>query len=287
MSKNKMGMQAKNKISNTAVYALLTILSIIWIIPIVWIVLTSFREERGAFVSYIIPRGFTINNYINLFTNTTFPFGKWFMNTFIVAVISCILSTFINVSTAYVMSRLRFRLRKAYMNFALIIGMFPGFMSMIAVYYILKAINLTQSLTALVLVYSAGAGITFYIAKGFFDTISKEVDEAAMLDGATKAQVFTKIIIPLSKPILVSTALQAFITPWMDFIFAKFIMGDNYEKYTVAIGLFTMVSKKDNMDPYFTMFAAGCVCISIPIILLFTYLQKYYVSGITGGAVKG
>ncbi len=287
MSKNKMGMQAKNKISNTAVYAILTILSIIWIIPIVWIILTSFREERGAFVNYIIPRGFTINNYINLFTNTTFPFGKWFMNTFIVAVISCILSTFINVSTAYVMSRLRFKLRKAYMNFALIIGMFPGFMSMIAVYYILKAINLTQSLTALVLVYSAGAGITFYIAKGFFDTISREVDEAAMLDGATKAQVFTKIVIPLSKPILVSTALQAFITPWMDFIFARFIMGDNYEKYTVAIGLFTMVSKKDNMDPYFTMFAAGCVCIAIPIVLLFTYLQKYYVSGITGGAVKG
>lgn len=287
MSNNKMGIKTKNRISNTFVYVLLTILSILWIMPIVWIVLTSFREERGAFVSYIIPRGFTINNYINLFTNATFPFGRWFMNTFIVAVVSCILSTFMNVSTAYVMSRMRFKLRKAYMNFALVIGMFPGFMSMIAVYYILKAINLTQSLTALVLVYSSGAGITFYIAKGFFDTISKEVDEAAMLDGATNAQVFTKIVIPLSKPILVSTALQAFIAPWMDFIFAKFIMGDNYEKYTVAIGLFTMVSKKDNMDPYFTMFAAGCVCIAIPIVLLFTYLQKYYVSGITGGAVKG
>ena len=287
MSKNKMGMQARNKISNTLVYTILTVLSIIWILPIVWIILTSFRAEQRAFVDYIIPKTFTISNYINLFTNTTFPFGKWFMNTLIVAIFSCILSTFINVSTAYVMSRMRFKLRKTYMNFALIIGMFPGFMSMIAVYYILKSINLTQSLTALVLVYSAGAGITFYIAKGFFDTISKEVDEAAMLDGATKAQIFTKIVIPLSKPILVSTALQAFIAPWMDFIFAKFIMGDNYEKYTVAIGLFTMVSKKDNMDPYFTMFAAGCVCIAIPIILLFSYLQKYYVSGITGGAVKG
>ena len=228
--------------------SILTVLSIIWILPIVWIILTSFRAEQRAFVDYIIPKTFTISNYINLFTNTTFPFGKWFMNTLIVAIFSCILSTFINVSTAYVMSRMRFKLRKTYMNFALIIGMFPGFMSMIAVYYILKSINLTQSLTALVLVYSAGAGITFYIAKGFFDTISKEVDEAAMLDGATKAQIFTKIVIPLSKPILVSTALQAFIAPWMDFIFAKFIMGDNYEKYTVAIGLFTMVSKKDNID---------------------------------------
>ena len=183
------------------------------------------------------------------------------------------------------MSRLRFKLRKAYMNFALILGMFPGFMSMIAVYYILKSVGLTQSLFALVLVYSAGAATSFYIAKGFFDTISKEVDESARIDGATNAQVFTKIVIPLSKPIIVYTALQAFISPWMDFIFAKIIMGDNYDKYTVAIGLWYM-TEKENIESCFTMFAAGSVCIAIPITILFIWLQKYYVSGVTSGSVK-
>ncbi|WP_054739132.1 sugar ABC transporter permease [Cellulosilyticum ruminicola] len=261
-------------------------MSIIWLISIIWIILTSFRGEGKTFVQYFIPKQFTINNYAKLFSSTgVFLFKKWFLNTLIVAVGTCALSTTINLSVAYVMSRMRFKLRKAYMNLALILGMFPGFMSMIAVYYVLKAFNLTQSLLSLVLVYSAGAATSFYIAKGFFDTISKEIDEAARIDGATNAQVFTKIVVPLSKPIIVYTALQAFISPWMDYIFAKIIMGDNYEKYTVAIGLWYM-TEKENIENYFTMFAAGSVCIAIPITILFIWLQKSYVSGITGGSVK-
>ncbi len=282
---SKMTIQARKKWSNTLVYAILISMSIIWLFPITWIILTSFRGEGKAFVQYFIPKEFTIDNYVRLFTSTIFPFKKWFINTFIVAVGTCLLSTTINVSVAYFMSRMRFKLRKAYMNVALILGMFPGFMSMIAVYYVLKAFGLTQSLLALVLVYSAGAATSFYIAKGFFDTISKEVDEAARIDGATNAQVFTKIVIPLSKPILVYTALQAFISPWIDFIFAKIIMGDNYDKYTVAIGLWFM-TEKENIENYFTMFAAGSVCIAIPITILFIWLQKYYVSGVTSGSVK-
>lgn len=282
---NKMTMQARKKASNTLIYGILIIMSVIWLFPILWIILTSFRAEGKAFVQYFIPKEFTIGNYVNLFTSSVFPFKKWFMNTFIVAVGSCLLSTAINVSVAYVMSRMRFKLRKTYMNLALILGMFPGFMSMIAVYYILKALGLTQSLLALVLIYSAGAATSFYIAKGFFDTISKEVDEAARIDGATNAQVFTKIVLPLSKPIIVYTALQAFISPWMDYIFAKIIMGDNYDKYTVAIGLWYM-TEKENIESCFTMFAAGSVCIAIPITILFIWLQKYYVSGVTSGSVK-
>ena len=282
---SKMTIQARKKASNTLVYAILITMSIIWLFPIVWIILTSFRAEGKAFVQYFVPKEFTIANYVNLFTSSIFPFKKWFMNTFIVAVGTCLLSTTINVSVAYVMSRMRFKLRKAYMNLALILGMFPGFMSMIAVYYILKAFGLTQSLLALVFVYSATATTSFYIAKGFFDTISKEMDEAARIDGATNAQVFTKIILPLSKPILVYTALQAFISPWIDYIFAKIIMGDNYDKYTVAIGLWYM-TEKENIENYFTMFAAGSVCIAIPITILFIWLQKYYVSGVTSGSVK-
>lgn len=277
--------KAQKRASNIVVYIILGILSLIWLFPIIWIVLTSFRAEGTANVPYFIPKTYTFQNYINLFTSTIFDYKRWFLNTLIVAVASCALTTFINISVAYVMSRLRFKLRKPYMNIALVLGMFPGFMSMIAIYYVLKAVNMTQSLLALVLVYSAGAATTFYISKGFFDTISKEVDEAARIDGATNAQVFTNIILPLSKPILVYTAIQAFISPWMEFIMAKMIMGDCYEKYTIAIGLWYM-TEKENIEKCFTMFAAGSVCIAIPITIMFIWLQKYYVSGVTGGSIK-
>ena len=172
------------------------------------------------------------------------------------------------------------------MKIALVLNMFPGFMSMIAIYYILKAMNLTQSLVALILVYSSGAALGFYIAKGFFDTIPMALDESAMIDGATKFQIFTKITLPLSKPIVVYTALMAFMAPWMDFIFAKIILGDATYKYTTAIGLYSMMTKT-TANSLFMTFTAGCVVIAIPITILFIFMQRYYVEGITSGAVKG
>ena len=271
----------------TVIYIILTVMAVLWILPIIWVILTSLRLEQGAFTPYFIPKGFTIDNYVRLFTdNTVFSFARWFGNTLFVAVCTCVLTTFITLCTAYVISRIRFKMRRTYMNVALVLGMFPAFMSMIAVYYVLKSINLTQSLLALILVYSATGGITFYIAKGFFNTVPRALDEAAMIDGATKSQTFTKIILPLSKPIIVYTALMGFMAPWIDFIFAKIIMGDNYEKYTVAVGLYTMLNR-EFIDIYFTRFAAGAICTAIPIAALFIYLQKYFVEGITGGAVKG
>lgn len=279
-------MKLKNKFGNTITYIILIVLSVLWIFPIIWIVLTSFRAESGQFVSYFIPKGFTLNNYKMLFTMSEYPFFRWFSNTLIVSVASCLLSTFLTTSMAYVLSRLRFRLRKPIMKIALVLNMFPAFMSMIAVYYILKAMDLTQSLLALVLIYSSGAALTFYVAKGFFDTMPKALDESAKIDGATQFQVFTKIIFPLSKPMIVYTALTAFMAPWMDFIFSKVIMGDKLENYTVAIGLYTMMTKSSS-NTMFTVFTAGCVIIAIPISLLFIYMQKYYVEGVTSGAVKG
>ncbi|MDR0921844.1 MAG: sugar ABC transporter permease [Lactobacillales bacterium] len=275
----------KNKVLGLS-YTVLVILAIIWLFPIVWIILSSFRGEGGAFVSYIIPKQFTLRNYEMLFTNQSFPFGRWFVNTLLVAIASCIISTFITVAMAYSLSRLKFHFRNRFLKLALVLNMFPGFMSMIAVYYILKAMNLTQSLIALVIVYSSGAALGFYIAKGFFDTIPYSLDESAMIDGATKKDIFFKITLPLSKPIIVYTALMAFMGPWMDFIFAKVILGDAVNKYTVAIGLFQMISK-DTIDQWFMAFAAGCVIIAIPITILFMVMQKYYVEGVTGGAVKG
>lgn len=282
-----MSAKAKRRLGLAGSYAILVVLSVVWLFPVLWVVLTSFREEKGSFVPNFFPEGYTFDNYVELFSDTSvFSFGQWFANTLIVSIASCALTTFIIISTAYVMSRMRFSMRKSMMKLALILGLFPGFMSMIAVYFVLKSVGLTQSLLALVLVYSAGGGLQFYISKGFFDTIPYAMDEAAMIDGATKAQIFTKITLPLSKPIIVYTILTTFMAPWMDFIFARVIMGDNYSKYTVAVGLYTMLSR-EFIDIYFTRFAAGAVCIAIPITLLFISLQKYYVEGITGGSVKG
>ncbi|HEP2652002.1 TPA: sugar ABC transporter permease [Streptococcus pyogenes] len=278
-------MKNKRRFQLGLVYATLIILSIIWLFPIAWVILTSFRSEGTAYVNYFIPKTFTLNHYINLFTNETFPFGKWFMNTLIVATFTCIISTFITVVIAYSLSRIKFKFRNGFLKLALILNMFPGFMSMIAIYYILKALGLTQTLTALVLVYSSGAALGFYIAKGFFDTIPYSLDESAMIDGATRMDIFFKITLPLAKPIIVYTALLAFMGPWIDFIFAQVILGDATSKYTVAIGLFSML-QPDTINNWFMAFTAGSVLIAVPITLLFMFMQKYYVEGITGGSVK-
>ena len=280
-------MKTSRKISTAAAYAALIIISIIWVTPIFWTLLTSFRAEGGSFTSYFFPQSYTLDNYKDLLTDTSvFSYPQWFLNTLIVAVCSCVLTTVITLSVSYVISRMRFRLRKPYMNTALVLGMFPAFMSMIAVYYILKTFGLTQSLTALVLIYSGSAGLSFYVAKGFFDTIPKSLDEAAKIDGATQSQIFFKITLPLSKPIIVYTAMTAFMAPWADFIFARVIMGDNYRKYTVAVGLYQMLSR-EMIDKYFTQFAAGAMLIAVPVTVLFITLQRFYVEGVTGGAVKG
>ncbi len=280
-------MKTRRRISNAIIYIFLSVLALVWVLPILWVILTSFRAEAGSFTPYFLPQSYTINNYINLLTdNTTFNFTRWFTNTLVVSVATCIISTFFVLSVSYTMSRLRFRLRKPLMNAALILGMFPGFMSMIAVYYVLKAFNIEQSLLALVLVYSAGSGLGFYVAKGFFDTVPRSLDEAAMLDGATRGRIFWKITLPMSKPIIIYTLLTSFIAPWIDYIFASVIMGDNYENYTVALGLFNML-EKEFIHNYYTQFAAGAVIVSVPIAILFISTQKFYVGGVTGGSVKG
>ena len=280
-------MSRQKKIKSICLHTLLTVLAIIWLIPVFWLVLSSFREEKGAYTSNLWPQSFTFDNYIRLFTDTTlFNFPRWFMNTLFVATCSCIITTILTLMVAYVYSRLRFKSRKGLMNISLVLGMFPGFMSMVAIYHFMKAIGLAQTLLALILVYSGGAALNYYIAKGFFDTIPKSLDEAARIDGANRHTIFWKIILPNSKPIVVNTAINAFIAPWVDFIFVSVIMKDNYDNYTVAKGLYTMVDKA-NIYEYYTAFCAGAVLVSIPIVCLFIRLQKYYVAGVTAGAAKG
>lgn len=281
--------KTKRFVNNTIVHVSLAILAFIWVFPIIWGVLTSFRAEKGSYVSTFLPRSYTLDNYIKLFTDTSIlNFPRMFMNTLIIAIFSCLIATFYTLAVSYCLSRLKFKLRKPYMNMAMILGLFPGFMSMVAVYFILKAAGLTEGNligVALILCYSGGAGLGFQIAKGFFDTIPYAVDEAAILDGCTKWQVFTKVTLPLSKPIIVYTVLTAFMAPWLDFIFAKVICRANSDQYTIAIGLWKML-EKEYIDSWYTSFAAGAVPISIPIAILFLCMQKYYVDGVSG-AVKG
>lgn len=281
--------KTKRFVNNTIVHVSLAILAFIWVFPIIWVVLTSFRAEKGSYVSTFLPRSYTLDNYIKLFTDTSIlNFPRMFMNTLIIAIFSCLIATFYTLAVSYCLSRLKFKLRKPYMNMAMILGLFPGFMSMVAVYFILKAAGLTEGnliRVALILCYSGGAGLGFQIAKGFFDTIPYAVDEAAILDGCTKWQVFTKVTLPLSKPIIVYTVLTAFMAPWLDFIFAKVICRANSDQYTIAIELWKML-EKEYIDSWYTSFAAGAVLISIPIAILFLCMQKYYVDGVSG-AVKG
>ena len=274
-------------LTNALVYLVLAVLGLIWISPLVYLVLHSFRDEGLATVSYLIPKTYSFRNYIELFTDTaTLNFPRWFMNTLIVAIFSCIISTLAVLMVSYSFSRLRFKARKPLINIGMILGMFPGFMTMIAIYYLLKAMGLTQTLVALVICYSAGAGLGYQISKGFFDTIPRALDEAATIDGATRNQIFWKIILPMSKPIVVYTVLTSFIGPWTDFILAKIIMGDMRDNYTVAIGLQTMVSLEFKAT-YFKRFLAGSVVVAVPISILFLFMQRYYVEGVTAGGVKG
>ena len=289
MNKNVSEGKIRKKVTNTIVHVILAILAFIWVLPIFWVVLTSFRGEKGSYVTTFFPKTYTINNYVKLFTDTSIlNFPQMFLNTLIIAIFTCIISTTFVLSVSYCMSRMRFKMRKPFMNIAMILGLFPSFMSMIAVYYILKAINLAEGSmirVALIIVFSAGSGVGFYVAKGFFDTIPKALDEAAIIDGATRWQIFTKITVPLSKPIIVYTILTSFMTPWLDFIFGKVICRADAQYYTVSIGLWKML-EKESIDSWFTSFAAGAVVVSIPIAILFLFTQKFYVEGMSG-SVKG
>ena len=283
-------MKARRFITNTACHILLAVLSIIWVLPIVYVILTSFRAESGTYKSYIIPKGFTFDNYINLFAdNQLLDFKRWFVNTFVIALCVMFISGFMVIAVSYCMSRLRFNMRKPFMNIALILGMFPGFMSMFAIYYILKGLGFLETGTlkqiALIMVYSGGSGLGFYMAKGFFDTIPKTIDEAAYIDGASKWETFVHITLPMSKPIITHTLLTSFMGPWTDYIMSRVILGQDRAHYTIAIGLWTML-EKEYINTYYTQFYAGCVIISIPIAILFLMTQKCYVEGVAG-AVKG
>lgn len=269
-----------------ASYIVLITMSIIWILPLLFIVFTSFRAGGGFYTDSFVPDEWSFEAYVRLFKdNQIFMFGRWFLNTLIVAVSTCVLSTFIIVSISYVLSRFQFKTKRLLTSVMLVLGMFPGFMSMIAIYYIVKSLGLSESLVALILCYSGGSAMGYYVVRGFMDTIPRDIDEAAMLDGASKLQIFFRMILPLSKPIIIYTVLTSFMSPWGDYIFASVILGDNYGSYTVALGLYMML-QNSYINSWYTSFAAGAVLVALPISILFIALNKYYVEGLSG-SVKG
>lgn len=267
---------------------LIAVLAVIWLIPIFWLLCTSFSAYDGMNTSTFFPETWSVKHYIQVFqSDTVNQFSAWFMNTFKIAIFTCIISTAFVLMVAYATSFGDFKARKPLMNVAVILNLFPGVLSMIAVYFTLKTFGLTNSHVGLILVYSASAGLGYLICKGFFDTVPRALCEAARIDGCSEARIFFQMIIPMSRPIIVYTVINSFLTPWMDFVYSKMILNAGIsENYTVAVGLYKMLDKS-LINNYFTVFCCGGVLVSIPICILFLIMQKFYVEGITGGAVKG
>ena len=304
MAKKFRSKKAVERGTNAVIYVILTVISIVWLIPFVFLILQSLRGEPGATTNYFFPKQWTFDNYIRLFKNEgvsastgeivstgSYKFLNWYGRTLLISVCVTVIQTAIVLVTSYALSRLRFKLRKPLMNLMLILGMFPGFMSMTAMYFLLQLLGLTQdmSIVGLVLVYVGSSCMGYYICKGFFDTIPKSLDEAARIDGASRQMVFFKIILPLSKPIIIYTILTAFMAPWGEYMFASLIANGDPSYWNVAVGLRDMI-QREQLTAYsdsFQRFCAAAVVVSLPITILFFLLQRYYVEGVTGGSVKG
>ncbi len=285
LEKRHMGMTAANRLSNTVIYIILIVMSIIWLAPFVFIVMQSFRVESTWMTGYVMPQKWGFDNYIALGKT---DFWHWYTNTFIIALFTAALQTVIVLCMSYTLSRFRFRMRQPLMKFMLILGLFPGMLTMIILYRVLKDLGMTQdnAVPGLILVYIASSGMGYYVSKGFFDTVPKALDEAARIDGATRAQVLWKIILPMAKPIVIYTILTAFMGPWGDFVFARYVSMNSAAGMNVAVGLQSWLTL-DQINNRYTLFCAGGVVVAIPVTILFMCLQRYYVEGVTGGAVKG
>ncbi|MEG0034192.1 MAG: ABC transporter permease subunit [Bacilli bacterium] len=263
-------------------YLIIFCVCAVFFFPILWLLLASISAS-GSIYSFdgFFPTKFGIDSFVKLFTETTmYNYPKWFLNTLFVAGLSCIFGTFLTILTAYTMSRLKFKSRKAMMKFTLVLGMFPSFMGMIAVYILMTQLNMINNLWGLILIYSANAPMGYMVQKGFFDTMPYEIDEVAMMHGANKFQIFMHITLPMAKPMIVYTALTSFTFPRSDVILPKMLLKQK-DLYTVAVGLMSLTEEE------FARFAAGSIFIAVPIIALYFLLSKFMINGMSAGSVKG
>lgn len=262
-------------------YIVLIAVCCVFLFPIVWLVLSSFSKSGSIYdIDGFIPSELSLDSYRRLFTDTTmYDYPNWLKNTLFVAVMSALIGTVLVILTAYTISRFEFKSRKTLMKATLVLSMFPGFMTMTAVYLIAVNFKLINSLWSLILISAAGAPMGYLVQKGFFDTISATVYEAARIDGAGNLRIFRSITLPLAKPMIVYTALTQFAWPWSDFILPKMLL-KNKDMWTVAVGLTSL----DETE--FTRFAAGSVFIAVPIVILYFCLSRFLVMGVSAGAVK-
>ena len=262
-------------------YIVLIAVCCVFLFPIVWLVLSSFSKSGSIYdIDGFIPSELSLDSYRRLFTDTTmYDYPNWLKNTLFVAIMSSLIGTVLVILTAYTISRFEFKSRKTLMKATLVLSMFPGFMTMTAVYLIAVNFKLINSLWSLILISAAGAPMGYLVQKGFFDTISATVYEAARIDGAGNLRIFRSITLPLAKPMIVYTALTQFAWPWSDFILPKMLL-KNKDMWTVAVGLTSL----DETE--FTRFAAGSVFIAVPIVILYFCLSRFLVMGVSAGAVK-
>ena len=273
---------ARDIFATSGVYALLIFMALLVLTPIVWIIGASFNPMSSLLSATAFPENPTVLHYVKLIKETKFVY--WYANTLKIALINMAISVVLTSMTSYVFSRFRFKGKRAGLLSILILQMFPSFMGMMATYNILWQLNLLDTHFGLILTYAAGqVPYNTWLVKGYLSNIPRSLDEAAKLDGASNLRIFTQIVLPLMKPILIFVALSQFITPWMDFIFPRMILSSP-EKKTLAIGLYDMINANTNNN--FTTFAAGAILVAVPITILYVCLQKYLIQGVTAGANK-
>ncbi|WP_080873197.1 sugar ABC transporter permease [Oceanobacillus timonensis] len=280
-----MNPKTKSKIEVFFMYLFLALMFIVIVYPLLWTLAFSFNSGTNLYGASIIPESWSLAHYKWLFFDPQSNYVQWYINTLIIAFSTSIAATATVGLTAYAFSRYRFVGKKNGLYLFLVLQLFPVLMAMVAIYILLNTVGLLDSLFGLILVY-VGTSIPMnaFLVKGYLDTIPKELDESAKLDGAGHFRILFQIVLPLAKPILAVVALFNFMTPFMDFILPRILLRSP-ENYTLALGLFNFVS--DQFANNFTRFAAGAVLIALPIAAVFLYLQRYLISGLSSGATKG
>lgn len=278
-------MQEKNMqlLNKAIVYAVFCLVAFFVVYPLVYVVSGAFSQGNSIASLSIVPfrNGVTMEHFRYLFTQT--DFGRWFLNTLVIAVATSAATVVIASLAAYVFSRFRFRFKKPFLMSLLVLQIFPSFVGMIAIYVILLRMGGLDTLWGLVLVYTAGnVPYNTWLVKNYLDTVSVNLDEAARIDGAGHFRTFWQIVMPVARPILTFLAITSFTAPWMDFIFPKMVLRSP-EKQTLALGLFGFVSDKKNE---FTVFAAGSLIVAVPFVVFFVMTQRTLVTSFGGAAVK-
>ena len=272
-------------IALTALNIFFIVLCFVTLIPILYALSVSLNGQNSLLSSdfSFIPHDFTLRNYKEVI------FGEniltWFQNTVFLAVVTVFLSLLFAVPAAYCFSRRRFPGRKMILKCLVLLNSFPAILSMFAIYRLLRPMGLINHRVGLILVYTGTMAVfSLWNTKGYFDTIPTEIEEAARMDGASDIQVVWKIVLPLAKPSIITTALQVLIYVWNEYIYATtFMTGES--KYTLAAGLNSLQATE--MTGSWPVFAAASITVSIPVLIIFFLCQKYMISGLTAGGVKG